>query len=174
MRYRRNRQAGGQYFITINLLNRKSQMLTEHIDILRQAFARVKHKHPFELPAIVVLPEHIHLIMELPAGDDDFARRIMLIKPYFSRHIPQTERISTSRQRKGERGIWQRRYWEHCIRDERDYEHHVQYILGRLVMSEANPNNTMPISSHSIHESPNQPHPHWDEHRVWVQKSPIV
>ena len=128
MQYRRHRQAGGSYFITINLLNRKSQLLIEHIDVLRQAFARVKQRHPFQIPAIVVLPEHLHFIMELPAGDDDFATRIMLIKQNFSRHIPKTEVIQVSRYKKGERAIWQRRYWEHCIRDERDYEHHIHYI----------------------------------------------
>ena len=128
MEYRRYKLAGGIYFFTINLLNRKSSLLTEHADLLRQAFRDVKERHPFEIPAIVVLPEHIHLIMQLPEGDDDFPKRIMLIKQYFSRHMPKTDSIKASRQNKGERGIWQRRYWEHCIRDEQDYQHHIDYI----------------------------------------------
>lgn len=128
MEYRRYRLLGGTYFFTINLLNRKSGLLTDHADILKQAFSYVKQRHPFEIPAIVFLPEHIHLIMALPEGDDDFPKRIMLIKQYFSRQIPKIESIKNSRQGKGERGIWQRRYWEHCIRDEQDYQRHVDYI----------------------------------------------
>ncbi len=128
MEYRRYRLTGGTYFFTLNLLNRKSSLLTNHANILKEAFVYVKQRHPFEIPAIVVLPDHIHLIMQLPEGDDDFPKRIMLIKQYFSRRIPKTENIKASRQNKGERGIWQRRYWEHCIRDEQDYQHHVDYI----------------------------------------------
>jgi putative transposase len=128
MEYRRYKLAGGTYFFTINLLNRKGCLLTAHADILKQAFSYVKQRHPFEIHAIVVLPEHMHLIMELPENDDDFPKRIMLIKQYFSRHIVKTEAIKKSRQNKGERGIWQRRYWEHCIRDEQDFQHHVDYI----------------------------------------------
>ena len=128
MQYQRYRFTGGMYFITINLLNRQSALLTEHIDTLRQAFKVTQERHPFKIPAIVILPEHMHFIIELPEGDDDFPRRIMLIKQYFSRHIPKTERISASRMRKGERGIWQRRYWEHYIRDERDLQQHIDYI----------------------------------------------
>ena len=128
MEYRRYRLIGGTYFFTINLLNRKSSLLTEHANILKEAFAYVKQRHPFEIPAIVVLPDHIHFIMELPDNDDDFPKRIMLIKQYFSRQMPKTENIKASRTNKGERGIWQRRYWEHCIRDEQDYQHHVDYI----------------------------------------------
>ena len=128
MQYIRCRFTGGMYFITINLLNRQTALLTEHIDILRQAFKTVQTRHPFEIPAIVVLPEHMHFIMTLPDGDDDYPQRIMLIKQYFSRHIPKTETINASRHRKGERGVWQRRYWEHYIRDERDLHNHIDYI----------------------------------------------
>lgn len=128
MQYRRHKLAGGTYFITIALLNRKSNLLVEQAALLREAFAHVMRNHPFKLPAIVVLPEHIHFIIELPNDDDDFVTRIMLIKQYFSRHIPRTETIKATRMRKGERAIWQRRYWEHCIRDERDYQNHVDYI----------------------------------------------
>ncbi len=128
MQYRRHPLAGGSYFFTLNLLDRRLRLLTDHIEWLRTAIAAVKLRHPFELPAIVILPEHLHMIMVLPEGDDDFAKRIMLIKQHFSRHIPKTEIISNSRLSKGERGVWQRRYWEHCIRDERDFENHVNYI----------------------------------------------
>jgi putative transposase len=86
------------------------------------------HDHPFTIDAMVVLPEHLHCLWQMPPGDDDFPNRWRLIKARFSRCVGHDERISSSRQRKGERGIWQRRYWEHAIRDERDYQRHVDYI----------------------------------------------
>lgn len=95
---------------------------------LRASMNKVKHKLPFKLDAMVVLPEHLHALMTLPQNDHDFATRWMLIKSGFSRQLPKQERISRSRQTKGERGIWQRRYWEHLIRDENDFARHVDYI----------------------------------------------
>ena len=84
--------------------------------------------HPFEVNAIVVLPDHLHAIWTLPDGDGDYALRWRLIKTTFSRAQPQLERRSDSRKAKHERGIWQRRYWEHRIRDERDMSAHVDYV----------------------------------------------
>ena len=75
-----------------------------------------------------MLPDHLHAIWTLPPGDADFATQWMLIKSGFSRYITMNERRNASRISKGERGIWQRRYWEHLIRDERDFERHVDYI----------------------------------------------
>ncbi len=83
---------------------------------------------PFTIDAIVILPEHLHAVWTLPAGDNDFALRWRLIKTTFSRNLPHVERRSASRVAKGERGIWQRRYWEHLIRDEEDFARHVDYI----------------------------------------------
>jgi putative transposase len=77
---------------------------------------------------MVVLPDHLHAIFTLPLSDNDYSTRWALIKTGFSRQIPKTERINKSRKSKGERGIWQRRFWEHLIRDELDYENHVNYI----------------------------------------------
>ena len=77
---------------------------------------------------MVILPDHLHAIWTLPPGDADFAKRWMLIKTAFSRALPKHENINQSRKSKRERGIWQRRYWEHLIRDELDYERHVDYI----------------------------------------------
>jgi putative transposase len=88
----------------------------------------VRAAHPFDIAAMVVLPEHLHTIWTLPAGDTDYSTRWALIKAGFSRALPKDERISPSRRNKGERGIWQRRYWEHQIRDERDFAQHVDYI----------------------------------------------
>ncbi|NHI00795.1 transposase [Oceanimonas sp. MB9] len=128
MQYRRMWRQGGTFFFTVTLADRRRALLTEHITLLREAFRQVKRRHPFELDAIVVLPEHLHALMTLPEGDTDYAKRWHLIKSGFSRRLPTTEWRSDSRQRRRERGIWQRRYWEHLIRNERDFRHHVDYI----------------------------------------------
>ena len=128
MHYRRANTKGGTYFFTVNLHDRKSTLLVDEIDLLRTAFYRVKKQHPFIVNAIVVLPEHIHAIMTLPANDSDFAKRWSLIKAGFSRQLPKFEKISHSRAQKGERGIWQRRYWEHLVRDDVDLKRHIDYI----------------------------------------------
>ena len=126
--YRRYRVKGGTYFFTVNLAERKRKLLTEHIDALREAFRTVKQAHPFQMDAVVVLPDHLHTIWTLPEGDDDFSLRWRQIKSAFSREIEQGERVSKSRARKQERGIWQRRFWEHALRDESDFARHVAYI----------------------------------------------
>ena len=100
----------------------------DEFDKLRASINKVKHRHPFILDALVVLPDHLHLMITLPEDDNDFSTRLMLIKSGFSRQIPKTEKIKPSRESKRERGIWQRRYWEHLIRDEADFERHVDYI----------------------------------------------
>jgi putative transposase len=126
--YRRNFIAGGSFFFTVNLANRRLRLLTEHIDALRAAFRQTQRHHPFTIDAIVVLPDHLHAVWTLPEGDADFATRWRLIKATFSRNLATGERISGSRAAKGERGIWQRRYWEHTIRSENDFERHVDYV----------------------------------------------
>ena len=128
MRYRRTNVAGATYFFTVNLADRQSSVLVENIDALRETLRRVRNAHPFHIDAMIVLPDHLHALWTLPAGDADFAKRWMLIKAGFSRQILPTERRSPSRVAKGERGIWQRRYWEHLIRDEGDFARHVDYI----------------------------------------------
>ena len=127
-RYRRNFVPGGSYFFTANLAERKLRLLTEHVGALRAAFRDVRTLHPFVIEAIVVLPDHLHAIWTLPERDRDYSTRWRLIKAAFSRSLPHGERISASRAAKGERGIWQRRYWEHTIRDERDFSRHMDYI----------------------------------------------
>jgi len=128
MRYRRAKTAGGYYFFTVNLADRNADMLVEHIAALRAAILRVKQTHPFSIVAMVVLPEHLHAIWRLPHGDADYPMRWSLIKSGFSRQMARVERIRPSRQTRRERGIWQRRYWEHQIRDEGDLARHVDYI----------------------------------------------
>ena len=126
--YRRNFIAGGSFFFTVNLAERRLRLLTQHIDELRSAFRETRRQHPFTIDAIVVLPDHLHTVWTLPEGDADFATRWRLIKSAFSRSLPTGERISDSRAAKGERGVWQRRYWEHTIRDENDFAGHVDYV----------------------------------------------
>jgi putative transposase len=101
--------------------------LVWHIDILRTVVREVRNKRLFVIDAWVVLPDHLHCVWTLPPGDDDFANRWRLIKQGFSKALPITERRSTVRKARGERGIWQRRFWEHVIRDDRDYANHIDY-----------------------------------------------
>ncbi|ATG92056.1 REP-associated tyrosine transposase [Methylomonas koyamae] len=126
--YRRHRLKGGCYFFTVNLAERNRTLLTDKIELLRESFRNVKDQHPFNIDAIVVLPEHLHTIWTLPEGDDDFSCRWRLIKTHFTKQVEKGERISKSRERKQERGIWQRRFWEHRIRNEDDFVKHVDYI----------------------------------------------
>jgi putative transposase len=128
MQYRRSKTGGGTYFFTINLAQRSQQLLVEHIEPLRVAMAGVKARHPFAIEAVVILPDHLHSIWTLPPGDWDYPTRWMLIKSGFSRQLPKGERVNASRRTKGERGIWQRRYWEHTIRDDQDFRRHVDYV----------------------------------------------
>ena len=126
--YRRNFVLGGSFFFTVNLADQRLRLLTDHIQALRSAFRYTKLRHPFRVDAIVVLPDHLHAIWTLPQGEADFALRWRLIKATFSRGLRRMEPISSSRARKGERRIWQRRYWEHTLRDEPDLARHIDYI----------------------------------------------
>ena len=126
--YRRYRVPGGTYFFTVNLLERRLDTLVRHIDILREAVRATRRDRPFYIDAWVVLPDHMHCIWTLPPGDDDFSNRWKSIKIRFVQAIPRTERRSPVRIAKGERGIWQRRFWEHVIRNETDYANHVNYV----------------------------------------------
>lgn len=119
---------GGTFFFTVTLLERRRKLLTENIEHLREAFKAARRRRPFTIEAIVILPEHLHCIWTLPPGDADFSTRWHDIKARFAAQIPRGERLSARRLQKGERGIWQRRFWEHVIREERDYARHVDYI----------------------------------------------
>lgn len=125
--YRRLHIPGGDYFFTVNLLDRKTSLLTDKIHVLRTAYAYVQTHHPFDTIAICVLPEHLHCIWRLPTGDADYSMRWRLFKSQFSKSLPTS--IDTRKgRRKGERGIWQRRFWEHSIRDDEDLDRHIDYI----------------------------------------------
>ena len=127
--YRRVWHPGGTYFFTVNLLQRRcNDLLTRRIDLLRNVVRSVRSRHPFHIHGWVVLPEHLHCVVELPTGDADFATRWRLIKMNFSKALPKIERLSAVRVSRGERGIWQRRYWEHLIRDDADFQAHMDYV----------------------------------------------
>ena len=128
MFYRRSLVPGGTFFFTVNLADRQSDLLATHIELLRATMRLIRQRHPFEIVAMVVLPDHLHAIWRLPEGDADYPKRWSLIKAGFSRGLPRTETIRASRLVKRERGIWQRRYWEHQIRDDGDLARHVEYV----------------------------------------------
>lgn len=122
--YRRNRVPGGTFFFTVNLYDRRSRLLVEHIDILREVVRNTLRRVPFHVDAWVVLPEHMHCLWTLPEGEVNYSRW-QAVKLVFYRNIPRGEHRSSSRAAKRERGIWQRRFWEHAVRDERDYAAHM-------------------------------------------------
>jgi putative transposase len=117
------------WFFTVNLAERKkNRLLIEKIDVLRDAFRYVKQRKPFHIDAIVIMPDHLHTIWTLPPDDCNFSVRWNMLKGSFSRAIDYGERISISRQKRRERGIWQCRLWAHLIEDQDDYNRHVDYI----------------------------------------------
>ncbi|MDC7787517.1 transposase [Rhodoplanes sp. TEM] len=126
--YRRAKLAGGTFFFTVALADRRSDLRILHIDRLRRIYSSVRERRPFETVAICVLPDHLHAIWSLPETDADFASRWMLIKTGFSRGLPAAATRSTSKVARREKGLWQRRYWEHAIRDGDDLARHVDYI----------------------------------------------
>src|SRR5215203_4056356 len=126
--YRRARLEGGTFFFTVTLAQRPSDLLVSQIDLLRKAYSSVQKQYPFETIAICILPDHLHAIWSLPEGGSDFALRWNLIKSRFSRKLPPASSRSLSKISKREKGIWQRRYWEHTIRDKNDLTRHIHYV----------------------------------------------
>jgi len=127
-RYRRAKIEGGTFFFTLTLADRSSDLLVRHIDRLRAIYRSVQQRRPFATIAICILPDHLHAIWVLPPGDADFAMRWNLIKGGFSRGLPATASRSSSKMAKREKGLWQRRYWEHAIRGDADLARHVDYV----------------------------------------------
>jgi putative transposase len=127
-RYRRAKIEGGVFFFTLTLADRSSDLLVRQIDRLRRMYMSAQRRNPFETIAICILPDHLHAIWELPDGDSNFSLRWSLIKSGFSRGLPADITPSASKLARRERGLWQRRYWEHAIRDDSDLERHVDYV----------------------------------------------
>jgi len=127
--YRRFYIPKATWFFTVNLAERKNnRLLIEKIDVLRDAFRYVKQQRPFYMNAVVTMPDHLHCIWTMPSDDGDFSIRWNMLKGRFSRSIDVGERVSKSRKKRRERGIWQRRFWAHLIEDQEDYNRHVDYI----------------------------------------------
>jgi putative transposase len=113
----------------VNLAKRRgNRLLVERIDVLRTAFRYVRVRHPFHLETVVILSDHLHCVWTLAPGDTDFSSRWSLIKGHFSRAIDKGERISQSRAKRDERGLWQRRFREYLIRDQADFNRHVDDV----------------------------------------------
>lgn len=132
MRYRRILEAGATYFFTL-VTHRRQPLFADAANIGRWqgSVTKVQRSRPFIVEAEVVLPDHVHLLWTLPDGDADYAARIRLVKTAFTKSLGALDnppRRSTSRARKGEREIWQRRYWEDLVRDQRDFQAHLDYI----------------------------------------------
>lgn len=126
--YIRSQVAGATYFFTVTLAQRNTRLLTDNIDLLRSAYQRANSLHPFTTIAICILPDHVHAIWQMPKNDGNYALRWRLIKSQFSRNFSANEQRSNSKIKRREKGIWQRRFWEHQIRDEVDLQRHVDYI----------------------------------------------
>jgi putative transposase len=126
--YRRYRVPGGAYFFIVNLLERRTDLLVRPIEALREAVGRARAERPFHIDGWGVPPDHVHCVLTLPPGDDDFSNRIKALKIRCVRDVAPHERRSSVRVARGERGIWQRRFWEHAIRDQSDYARHMDYL----------------------------------------------
>ena len=142
--YIRPRIKGASVFFTVTLAHRGSDLLIREIELLREATRQTKSERPFEIDAWVVLPDHLHCVWTLPEGDADYSTRWGAIKSRFTRALRDTGRSYPTelpvvqngrsaglkpglRHHKRETAIWQRRFWEHHIRDDRDYCNHVEY-----------------------------------------------
>jgi putative transposase len=127
VRYRRNFVPGGTFFFTVTLADRRASTLVENIGLLRQAFRTTRRERPFSIDAVVILPDHLHIVMTLPLDDADFPARWKRIKSLFTRYVVG-HGLNYQRNRRGEFALWQRRFWEHTIRDEADLTRHIDYI----------------------------------------------
>lgn len=131
--YRRWYVPGGTYFFTIVTYHRRRLFDDEaNVERLRAAVATVLKEQPFEIVAAVILPDHLHFLWTLPPGDDDYSKRIGRMKVEFTKSLNgiSMPRMATSesRQKHRESDVWQRRAWEHVVRDEHDFDRHFDYI----------------------------------------------
>ena len=127
VRYRRNFIPGGTYFFTVTLADRTSSALVDHVGALRMAFRIARQERPFTIDAIVILPDHLHAVWTLPSSDSDFSGRWKRIKAHVTHRLVAAG-VPVKRHRNGEYALWQRRFWEHTIRNETDFERHVDYV----------------------------------------------
>jgi len=131
MEYRRAYLKGASYFFTLVTEKRRPIFNNEsNVAVLRESMRHVKQKYPFHIAAMVVLPDHLHCIWILPESDSDYSIRWRLIKTWFSKHCADALKRPPNKARikKQQQAIWQHRFWEHVIRDETDYQRHIDYI----------------------------------------------
>jgi putative transposase len=131
--YRRWKEPGRTYFFTLVTYCRIPWLCEEVARrALREGIQTVQQNHPFAIDAIVLLPDHLHCLWTLPEGDANYATRWRLIKSFVTRQCAEdlalASELRPSRQRRGEHNLWQRRFWEHLIRDQADFDRHVHYI----------------------------------------------
>ena len=126
--YRRAKTPGACYFLTLTLRDQSSDLLVRHRAQLDDALRLAYQQKPYRLPAMVLLPDHLHMLMQLPDGDADFSARVRLLKANFVNALRAQDVQDVRLNAKGEANIWQRRFWEHLIRDQRDFAAHVDYI----------------------------------------------
>ena len=127
VRYRRNFVPGGTFFFTVTLVDRNSRLLVDQVQMLRAAMRQTRSSQPFTIEAVVILPDHLHVIMTLPDADADYPSRWSLIKRRFTDGVIKSG-TAVSRHANGEPALWQRRFWEHTIRDDEDFGRHVDYV----------------------------------------------
>ena len=127
--YRRARDAGVCYFFTL-VSHQRLPVLTDAPlrAALRRAIERVRLYRPFVIEGCVLLPDHLHCLWRMPQGDADFGSRWSMIKRLTSQAIAMPGAVSLSRSLRRESGLWQRRFWEHRIHDEDDYQRHMDYL----------------------------------------------
>ena len=127
VRYRRKLLPGATVFFTVALADRRSTGLVDDISILRLAFRKARSERPFDIDAIVILPDHLHAIFTLPESDADFPHRWRRIKTLFTQGVLGAGKGLDRRDGTG-RDLWQRRFWEHTVRNDTDFSRHVDYI----------------------------------------------
>ncbi len=125
--YRRNYVKGASYFFTLTLYNRKNDYLIRHHQELKIAYTKVKNQKPFKTIAYAIMPDHYHLLWQLPKNDTDYPGRLRAIKKAFTKAIRENDTCSIAKKTSSS-PIWQNRYWEHTIKDEIDMEQHINYI----------------------------------------------
>jgi putative transposase len=129
MNYRRVYQPGGTFFFTLVTFNRNNYFSSQsNVEILGDAFRYVIKKHPFNMIAHVILPDHLHVIWQLPEGDQDYSTRWRLIKSFVSRNWNNQKCASDITQLIYTHRFWQNRFWEHTIRNQLDLDKHIDYI----------------------------------------------
>jgi putative transposase len=131
--YRRAKTTGGTYFFTVVTYHRQRFLCDEPVrTALREAIHEVRAAYPFAIDGWVLLPDHLHCIWNLPSDDSDFGKRWAMIKRFVTKRCaPELLRaalLNDSKRKRNESTVWQRRYWEHMIRDEGDYLRHMDYL----------------------------------------------